>query len=460
VPNSFDCVDLIEAPKYGIISCLEEVCNMAMHYQDDDKLLMAMTKKKEIKGSPVYKWGGDEYVDDAAVQRRSAHLEALKDLAHAATASKERSNIEYTSAQASWDVGNPFTFVVTHFMGDSRYYLYPPALEDELDVLGNGWVESNIDLQPDALVPLCLSSGLPEVRALCLNFSTLLHLTPKQKKNLTSAALASQSAKYADEIMNRERQKVRDGASDGLIAVSDRIYKAGHFRRQMVGLCGVMKTMPTYYLRCIIANYKMDPNQFYAQAVAMQMHALCIPQTVDSYQLTETFHISFEHIITNLYPSLESLMHKFLKLKEEVLVTCILTGLGLTPRDFHLSDKMVYLNAEILNQMIFHVQPRIPGSEEHMELLTTGTPIIPPPFIHPFIHCFVLLFTRLPLSFFIPLRLRCALSNHPLLLPLRHSLALFIYPGLPSCLMFDSRRHYSACRPGRVRERHGGGGQP
>ena len=55
-------------------------------------------------------------------------------------------------------------------------------------------------------------------------------------------------------------------------------------------------------------------------------HALCIPHTIETYSQTESFHFRFDHIITNLFPALESLMHKFLKMKEEVLVSCVLTA--------------------------------------------------------------------------------------------------------------------------------------
>jgi hypothetical protein len=369
IPNSYDCVTLIESPEYGIITALEEVCNMAMHNQNDEKLITALSKKKEIRQNPMYQWGADEHVDDEAIEAKNTHVQQLKMMGHAAQTAQERQNIEYTSMQASWDVGNPFTFVVNHFMGNSRYYLFPPDLEHELDVVGRNWVECNIDMQPENLVPLCLSSALPELRALCLNFTSLLHLTADQKANLTSAALATASAKYAQEILNHERHKLNDTASEGLIAVSHRVYKAGLFRKSIMKLCEVMKTLPTYYIRCMIANYKMKPDLFYTHAMALQIQALCIPHTIETYSQTESFHFRFDHIITNLFPALESLMHKFLKLKEEVLVSCVLTALGLSPKDFHLSDKMVYLNAGSINQMLYHVQPPAPGSSEHFELL-------------------------------------------------------------------------------------------
>ena len=92
-------------------------------------------------------------------------------------------------------------------MGNSRYYIYPPDLENEKNLVGKSWTAHNIDLQPDDLVSLCLSSTLPELRALCLNFSSLRHLSEEQKKNLTSAAVAA-SAKYCSEIMNVEKNKL------------------------------------------------------------------------------------------------------------------------------------------------------------------------------------------------------------------------------------------------------------
>ena len=354
MPDSAACLNIIENPEYGILPNLKKISNSSYQTQNDEKFLYSLLLSDDLVDNPNFVVAGEE--------------------------------------EGFGDHSRMFT--VTHFQADSTYMIFPPASEDHHGRAGLSWVSANLDLEPENIVPLCLSSALSELRALVFNFKSLSHLQDDVRAKASPACLAAMSRRYREQRLyhgsgvssaigsyRNDQDKDYDMTGEaeanavieqhGVTTTSSDWFVGTTYQNRLERLSEYVRRHSCSYVKCIAANDDLDSNRFDTSHVVEQLHAHYLLQIIDTFKLREPFTIPFECIIRNLAPPLEDAIHNFVKRDKNVLVACLVGGLDmLDASQFFVDDYCVFIASTMKNQFVIRLQSMKIGSDEQTAFVT------------------------------------------------------------------------------------------
>ncbi len=375
-PVNDECLLLFEHPKWGILSVIDQVSNKQDNV-NDESIITTLSNKREITRNNFYSWAGEV---DVAIEN------GLGTVA-------------------------PDTFFIKHYEGRLTYKLCfaeydvplgPDNRDDEHYVITEDcWATRNKNMHIQHLVPLCLSSLVPEIRTIATSLGNLQDIDHQSKKNMTAAALVNINAKYATvstaNIATSNDQSFSETVSETASELNDdnkniptnaalhknkqkhtneqviiasspahKSYKAGVFMKRMNEISTFLQTgCTTFHVRCLVANYSMEPLEFTRSAVYSQMNSLSIMEHINTVSVKETVVIPFISFITNIQSHLDSIAMHYQHMTIDNIIACLLFSTE-APYDSYMIDfdnQIVNIDSKYLLYILDNLKGHSPGSE-------------------------------------------------------------------------------------------------
>ena len=322
-PSSDVVMELIENPSYGILSTLEKVTAMDAEFSTDDTFISLINKSSSVVDNKAYHWGGnaDNYTGD--------------------------------DVQFSVD---PATFVVQHFEGAAKYFIYPSDVEVILGQSGHSWISRNKDELPNNLVGLCLSSVIPELRALCTHFQSTAQISEKYRANLSSASFVPGSGAHT---------VTTTIADKSLLKPEKEKNKAGKFMTTMKELHRFLMKTNTNHIKHIAANHTMSTEDLDRVNICRQCNNFALSHCIEVFKVREPCTIPFESIMRNLDSTVDLIRHAFVQRPNFVIIACILYATELPEASYFIEPRHenVYIDARHMNQALYGLRSHHSGTD-------------------------------------------------------------------------------------------------
>ena len=343
-PFNTECLELFEHPRWGILSQLDKCSSKRDTDINDESVISALCKSREISRNKNFSWGGDL---ESAI---NCGLESVE----------------------------PESFFIQHYEGTLQYRVYfaehTTLNERSAHASEDCWARRNLDTQPRNLVPLCLSSLVPEVRAIATTLGSLREMKDKDKMEMTSTSLIAAHAK-ADNAKEEEKQAPRFPStfmnanerakpSEEIEETQD-LCKAGKFTLRMQEMCELLRSTTCLHLRCIVANYSMDPLEFSRSAVVSQINSSSILEHTQICAVKEPVVLPFQCFLQNVQQQLDLVMHHFQHQPIEAVVACLLqiANLPIEAYVIDFENRAVVLDRKYLFITLRRLKGHEPGSD-------------------------------------------------------------------------------------------------